>query len=105
MSIFQSTKPALRRVHASFWALLAFTLSRPALAAGGLQEANNWVDEITTWAYAFLGSAVLLYCVYLVIMALLEKKQWGDVFVGMGKTAAAGGIIVAATYAWSIWGS
>lgn len=53
MSIFQSTKPALRRVHASFWALLAFTLSRPALAAGGLQEANNWVDDITTWAYTF----------------------------------------------------
>lgn len=105
MSIFQSTKPALCRVHASFWALLTFTLSRPTMAAGGLQKATNWVQEITTWAYTFLGAAVLLYCIYLVIMALLEKKQWGDVFVGMGKTAAAGGVIAAATYAWSIWGS
>ena len=105
MKHLHSAKQKLQNLKAAFTCAVPAMLSAPTFAAGGLDEATIWVDEITTWAYTFLGSAVLLYCIYLVIMALLEKKQWGDVFVGMAKTAGAGGIIVAATYAWSIWGS
>lgn len=105
MKRLHSVKQKLQNLKAAFTCTVPAALSTPTFAAGGLDEATKWVDDVTSWAYGFLGAAVLLYCIYLVIMALLEKKQWGDVFVGMGKTAAAGGIIVAATYAWSIWGS
>lgn len=63
------------------------------------------VDEIADWAYKLLGSAVFVYSIVMVIMALLEKKTWGDVGISIAKAAAAGGIVAAVTYAWSIWGS
>jgi hypothetical protein len=76
-----------------------------ALAAGGLDEATNQANEIKTWAYGFLGVCVFIYLIYLVVMALLEKKQWGDVLVGVGYVALAGAIVVLGEWAWSVWGS
>ena len=38
-------------------------------------------------------------------MALLERQSWGDVAVGLGHVAIAGGIVVAAEFMWAIWGS
>ncbi|GAK21675.1 hypothetical protein JCM19052_2228 [Vibrio sp. JCM 19052] len=36
---------------------------------------------------------------------LVREKTWGDVGISIAKAAAAGGIVAAVTYAWSIWGS
>ena len=76
-----------------------------ALAAGGLDEATTQANEIKTWAYGFLGVGVFIYLIYLVVMALLDRKQWADVLVGVGYVAIAGAIIVVGEWAWSIWGS
>ncbi|NMZ71322.1 conjugal transfer protein [Pseudomonas peli] len=76
-----------------------------AVAAGGLDEATNQANEIKTWAYGFLGVGVFIYLIYLVVMALLDRKQWADVLVGVGYVAIAGAIIVVGEWAWSIWGS
>ena len=76
-----------------------------AFAAGGLDEATTQVTEIKEWAYTFLGVCVFVYLIYLVVMALLDKKQWADVLVGVGYVAIAGAIIVMGEWAWSVWGS
>jgi hypothetical protein len=52
-----------------------------------------------------LGAVCFVYLIYNVIMALAEKKQWGDVLMALGKVAVAGAVIVLGEWAWSIWGS
>lgn len=86
-------------------ALLTMFTYQFALAAGGLDEATTQANEIKTWAYGFLGVGVFIYLIYLVVMALLDRKQWADVLVGVGYVAIAGAIIVVGEWAWSIWGS
>ena len=86
-------------------AFLAMFTYQFALAAGGLDEATNQANEIKTWAYGFLGVGVFIYLIYLVVMALLDRKQWADVLVGVGYVAIAGAIIVVGEWAWSIWGN
>lgn len=76
-----------------------------AFAAGGLDEATTQANTIKTWAYGFLGVCVFIYLIYLVVMALLDRKQWADVLVGVGYVAIAGAIIVVGEWAWSVWGS
>jgi hypothetical protein len=76
-----------------------------AMAAGGLDAATTQATTIKTWAYGFLGVCVFIYLIYLVIMALLDRKQWADVLVGVGYVAIAGAIIVVGEWAWSVWGS
>lgn len=88
-----------------FLAFMAMFTYQFALAAGGLDEATNQANEIKTWAYGFLGVGVFIYLIYLVVMALLDRKQWADVLVGVGYVAIAGAIIVVGEWAWSIWGS
>lgn len=72
---------------------------------GGLEAGTDQANDLKTWAYGFLGVAVFLYLMYLVIMALMDKRQWSDVLQGLGYVAAAGGILVAGAWAWSIWGT
>ena len=76
-----------------------------AFAAGGLDEATTQATTIKTWAYGFLGVCVFIYLIYLVVMALLDRKQWADVLVGVGYVAIAGAIIVVGEWAWSVWGT
>ena len=76
-----------------------------AMAAGGLDEATSAIQTFQTWLYRFLGAGVLVYMIYQIILAMLEKQTWGDVFISVGKVAAAGGSVALATWAWSIWGS
>ncbi|WP_038869324.1 hypothetical protein [Vibrio jasicida] len=89
----------------AFIAVMLILFGHPAIAAGGLDEATNWVNEVADWAYKLLGAAVFVYSIVMVILALIEKKTWGDVGISIAKAAAAGGIVAAVTYAWSIWGS
>lgn len=105
MKALNSNTQAYNNLKAAFIAMTLVLVCHPAIAAGGLDEATNWVDEIADWAYKLLGSAVFVYSIVMVILALLEKKTWGDVGISIAKAAAAGGIVAAVTYAWSIWGS
>ena len=80
----------------------------PALtfaAGGGLDEATDAIDEFKTWLYGFMGVAVLVYMIYQIGMAMMEKISWADVALAVGKAAAAGGSVLLATWAWGIWGS
>ncbi|MFM2586678.1 conjugal transfer protein [Vibrio campbellii] len=105
MKPLNSNTQAYSNLTVAFIAVMLILFCHPAIAAGGLDEATNWVDEIADWAYKLLGSAVFVYSIVMVILALLEKKTWGDVGISIAKAAAAGGIVAAVTYAWSIWGS
>ncbi|MDV6252896.1 conjugal transfer protein [Vibrio sp. EA2] len=105
MKTLNSNSHVHSNLKAVFIAMMLVLFCYPALAAGGLDEATNWVDEIASWAYKLLGSAVVLYSIVMVILALMDKKTWGDVGISITKAAGAGGIVAAVTYAWSIWGS
>ncbi|AMF96999.1 MULTISPECIES: hypothetical protein [Vibrio harveyi group] len=105
MKPLNSNTQAYNNLKAAFIAVMLILFGHPAIAAGGLDEATNWVNEIADWAYKLLGAAVFVYSIVMVILALLEKKTWGDVGISIAKAAAAGGIVAAVTYAWSIWGS
>ncbi|EPW1045210.1 conjugal transfer protein [Vibrio parahaemolyticus] len=105
MKALHSNTQAYSNLKAAFIAMMLALVCHPAIAAGGLDEATNWVDEIADWAYKLLGSAVFVYSIVMVILALIEKKTWGDVGISIAKAAGAGGIVAAVTYAWSIWGS
>ncbi|MCI9687731.1 conjugal transfer protein [Vibrio parahaemolyticus] len=105
MKPLNSNTQAYSNLKAVFIAMMLALVCHPAIAAGGLDEATNWVNEIADWAYKLLGAAVFVYSIVMVILALLEKKTWGDVGISIAKAAAAGGIVAAVTYAWSIWGS
>ena len=86
-------------------AMFAMCFVNFAFAAGGLAEATSQATTIKTWAYGFLGVCVFIYLIYLVILALLDKRQWSDVAVGVGYVAIAGAIVVIGEWAWSVWGS
>ncbi len=105
MNTLNSNTQTYSNLKAAFIAMMLVLVCHPAMAAGGLDEATNWVDEIADWAYKLLGSAVFVYSIVMVILALIEKKTWGDVGISIAKAAGAGGIVAAVTYAWSIWGS
>ncbi|CAH1609264.1 conserved membrane hypothetical protein [Vibrio jasicida] len=105
MNTLNSNTQVYNHLKATFVAMMLVLFCHPTIAAGGLDEATNWVNEVADWAYKLLGSAVFVYSIYMVIMALLEKKTWGDVGISIVKAACAGGIVAAVTYAWSIWGS
>ncbi|WP_190319296.1 conjugal transfer protein [Candidatus Enterovibrio escicola] len=93
----------MKKIFSSF--LIMALASSFAIAAGGLDEATSAIRMFQTWLYGFLGVAVVVYMIYQIILAMLEKQTWGDVFISVGKVAAAGGSVALATWAWSIWGS
>ncbi|MGF1872002.1 conjugal transfer protein [Photobacterium indicum] len=80
-------------------------MSHPVLASGGLDDATNAVAEIQVWFYGFLGVACLLYMGYQVGLALTNKQDWMEVGLAFCKVAVAGGSVMGAAWAWSIWGS
>ncbi|REC93322.1 hypothetical protein C8D72_3481 [Kushneria indalinina DSM 14324] len=63
------------------------------------------MDDFRVWAYGALAIGCLIYMLYQVSMALLQKQPWADVLMGLVYCAIAGGIMVAADFAWSIWGT
>ncbi|WP_061010186.1 hypothetical protein [Vibrio sp. CUB2] len=105
MKPLNSNTQTYNNLKAAFIAMMLAVFCHPAIAAGGLDEGITWVNEVADWAYKLLGAAVFVYSIVMVILALLEKKTWGDVGISIVKAACAGGIVAAVTYAWSIWGS
>ena len=75
------------------------------MAAGGLEEATDAIRTFQVWLYGFLAVGSIAYLIYNVILAMLDMKQWGQVLVDVGKVALAGGVVVLANWAWSIWGA
>ncbi|EGU42467.1 hypothetical protein [Vibrio scophthalmi] len=86
-------------------AIIFATCSTPLLAAGGLEPATDAIDTFRKWFYGFLGTGSLAYIAYNCGLAMFEKQQWNDVMLSVGKTAAAGGSVVGADWAWRIFGS
>lgn len=104
-NISTGSKKSMKSVNlGAFLFSMMLLVPLPAFAQG-LEDASEAMDEFRTWAYGALAIACLIYMLYRVTMALLEKHSWGDVFQGLGYCAIAGGIMVAADFMWSIWGS
>ncbi|EGQ9333586.1 TPA: conjugal transfer protein [Vibrio cholerae] len=85
--------------------MLVVAMTTPVYAAGGLDKATNAVENFKFWLYSFLGVCCFVYMLWQVGLALMDKQSWNDVLMAIGKIAIAGGSILAAEFAWSIWGS
>ncbi|WP_109427004.1 conjugal transfer protein TraC [Aggregatibacter kilianii] len=83
-------------------AILSFA---PDVFAGGLDEATSQASSIKTWAYKFLAVIASGYIIFNIVMAFVNKKSWGDVFMAVVYAAIAGAAVVLGSWAWSIWGS
>ena len=71
--------------------------------AGGLQSGTDALTQIKTWLFAFVGIAALVYLLVMVLMALMERKQWGDVAMALVHCALAGGAVAGGTWALSLF--
>lgn len=80
-----------------------FFTAVPALAAGGLDAGTNAMNDIKFWIYTFAGVVAFVVLVYNIIMALLERKTWGDVGMALVYVAGAGGALLAAQWAYNIF--
>ncbi|HGJ5854445.1 TrbC/VirB2 family protein [Arsenophonus nasoniae] len=94
------------------WLLLAFCLLallafNPAFAASGgldsLDKATNALKDILSWLKGFVVVASILYIVYLVVMAIAEKKAWSDVTMGLVYCAIAGGVVMGGEWATTLF--
>lgn len=86
------------------FALFLSVVCAPVLAAGGLDSATSALTEIKVWLYGFIGVGALVYLLWQLGMALLDKSTWADVGMALAKVACAGGVIIAGEWAYSIWG-
>ncbi len=77
MKPLNSNTQAYNNLKAAFIAVMLILFGHPAIAAGGLDEATNWVNEIADWAYKLLGAAVFVYSIVMVILVLVREKNMG----------------------------
>lgn len=71
----------------------------PAFAGGGLDSGTTALTEIKTWLFTFVGIGALVYLLYNVAMALMERKSWGDVGMALIYCTLAGGALAGGTWA------
>ena len=71
--------------------------------AGGLQSGTDALTQIKTWLFAFVCLSALVYLLYMVLMALTGRKQWGDVAMALVHCALAGGTLAGGTWAVSLY--
>lgn len=67
--------------------ILGSFLALPAFA--GLTDSTYAFAEIKGWLVTFFGIAILLYLLYNVLMAIMERKCWSDVGKALGYSALA----------------
>lgn len=87
----------------NFGAGALFFAAAPALAAGGLDAGTDAMNDIKFWIYTFAGVVAFVVLVYNIIMALVERKTWGDVGMALVYVAGAGGALLAAQWAYNIF--
>lgn len=83
--------------------LLAVLLFCPSAFAAGLADGTSELSAIKTWLYGAMGVAAFIYLMYYIVMAKLDKKQWGDVLMALVQVSLAGGALTAVTWAWAIF--
>ncbi|EAB9751978.1 conjugal transfer protein [Salmonella enterica subsp. salamae] len=81
------------------FALFFMMFSGFAAAGGGLGSATNALANVKTWLFGFVGIAALVYMLYCIAMALMERKSWGDVGMALVYCSLAGGAVVGGTWA------
>ncbi|EPR9285178.1 conjugal transfer protein [Escherichia coli] len=70
-----------------------------ALAGGGLDAGTTALTTIKTWLFTFVGVGALVYLLYNIAMAFMERKSWGDVGMALVYCTLAGGAVVGGTWA------
>lgn len=90
----------------SFCLIALFTFNSAFAANGGLDsldKATNALKDILSWLKGFVVVASILYIVYLVVMAIAEKKAWSDVTMGLVYCAIAGGVVMGGEWATTLF--
>lgn len=87
------------KVNRFFVALFLIMFSGFAAAGGGLDSATNAITNLKTWLFPFVGMCALVYMLYCILMAFMERKSWGDVGMALGYCALAGGAVAGGTWA------
>lgn len=92
----------MKKVIQSFIATLAITsFNVQAAASGGLSKANTVMQDVQTGLYALVGTAAVIYLIYVAIMAFTEKKSWSDFGWAIVHVSVAGASVAIATWAWN----
>jgi len=82
-----------------FICALLLSLTSTLSYAGGLNTATDTLTELKTWAFGFVGLCALLYLIYNLIMAFMEKKSWSDAGMSLVYCALAGGVLAGGNWA------
>ncbi|EOU8212518.1 TPA: conjugal transfer protein [Raoultella ornithinolytica] len=80
-------------------ALLMAMFAGQVFAGGGLDAGTTALTTIKTWLFTFTGVGALVYLLYNIVMAFMERKSWGDVGMALVYCTLAGGAVVGGTWA------
>lgn len=77
----------------SFFILsLMFVLSfANAQGLAGLNDATSLLEDVLTWIQGFVVVVACIYVIYIIIMVMVEKKDWMDFAKAVGWAIVAGG--------------
>lgn len=99
LGIFKNYKRSfMNRLKINKLQLVIFTLLMSfisvASAGGGLQAGTNALEEFKTWLFSIAGIGALVYLIYNITMAFMERKQWNEVGMAFLYCSVAGGALV-----------
>lgn len=89
----------MKRNNLVLFVFLGIFSSISLAAGGGLASATSWATELKSWLFIFTGIAALIYMLYSMLMAFMERKTWGDVGMALVYCSLAGGAVVGGTWA------
>ena len=87
----------------TFFMFSLCALASPAFAAGGLADATTMMEDLKTWLFGFIGLAAIIYMMYNIAMAFMERKSWGDVAMALVYCTGAGGALAAGNWALEVF--
>jgi len=64
-----------------------------SFAGGGLQAGTSALTEFKTWLFSIAGIGALVYLIYNIAMAFMERKQWNEVGMAFLYCSVAGGAL------------
>lgn len=89
----------MKKTRFFFTALFCLFFSGAALASGGLDSATTALEDLKSWLFPTVGIVALIYMMYCMVMAFMEKKSWGEVGQALVYCCLAGGAVVGGTWA------